>query len=107
MKKAAAPGPATIDERVRRWREACNRDFQEWHAQWQASHPDEVEGAHAAKPRKRKPTLVGVARQARKAGLEVARYEIEPDGKISVVTGKPEPEQTNDLDKWLAKRHAH
>jgi hypothetical protein len=93
---------------VRRWREECDRDFQEWHAQWQASHPDEVdEGANAAKPRKHKPTLVGVARQARKAGLEVARYEIEPDGKISVVTGKPEPEQTNDLDKWLAKRHAH
>ena len=38
----------------------------------------------------RKPTLLSVARQARKAGIEVARYEIEPSGKIVVVTGKPD-----------------
>ena len=36
----------------------------------------------------RKPTLLSVARQARKAGIEVARYEVEPSGKIVVVTGK-------------------
>jgi hypothetical protein len=36
----------------------------------------------------RKPTLLSVAKQARKAGLEVARYEIEPSGKIVVVTSK-------------------
>jgi hypothetical protein len=36
----------------------------------------------------RKPTLLSVAKQARKAGIEVARYEIEPSGKIVVVTGK-------------------
>jgi hypothetical protein len=42
-----------------------------------------------------------------KARIEVARYEIEPDGKIIVVTGKPHPEPTNDLDKWMAKRHAN
>jgi hypothetical protein len=36
----------------------------------------------------RKPTLLTVAKQARKAGLEVARFEIEPTGKIIVVTGK-------------------
>ncbi len=41
--------------------------------------------------RKRKPTLAGVARQAAKAGVEVARYEFRPDGTItiSIVTGKP------------------
>ena len=45
----------------------------------------------AATPRKpRKPTLVSVAKQADKAGIEVARYEVEPDGKINVVTGKSE-----------------
>jgi hypothetical protein len=36
----------------------------------------------------RKPTLLSVAKQARKAGIEVARFEIEPSGKIVVVTGK-------------------
>jgi hypothetical protein len=36
----------------------------------------------------RKPTLLSVAKQARKAGIEVARYEVEPSGKIVLVTGK-------------------
>jgi hypothetical protein len=40
--------------------------------------------------RKRKPAFVSVVRQAAKAGLEVARYDVDPDGKISVVVGKPE-----------------
>jgi hypothetical protein len=39
--------------------------------------------------RKRKPTLAGVARQAARVGIEVARYEVRPDGSIAVVTGKP------------------
>jgi hypothetical protein len=66
----------------------------------------------AAKPaqrkhRARKPTLASVAKQAIKAGIEVARYEVEPDGKIVVVPGnKPAPEQADDLDNWIAK-HAH
>ena len=51
----------------------------------------------------RKPTLLSIAKQASKAGIEVARYEIEPDGKITLVTGKAEPAKTNDLDKWIAK----
>jgi hypothetical protein len=45
--------------------------------------------------RKRKPSLVSVAKQAAKAGLEVARYEVDPDGKIIVVTGKPNDMMTN------------
>ncbi len=38
--------------------------------------------------RKRKPTLAGVARQAAKAGIEVAAYEVRSDG-IKVTPGKP------------------
>jgi hypothetical protein len=72
---------------------------------------DAAADAAAEKParerRPRKPTLASIAKQTTKAGIEVARYEVEPDGKIIVVTGKPQPEQTNDLDKWMAKRHAH
>ena len=43
----------------------------------------------APRPRRaRKPTLASVAKQASKAGLEVGRFEIEPDGKIVIVIGK-------------------
>ena len=31
---------------------------------------------------------------------------LEP-GKIELKFGEPQAEQTNDLDKWMAKRHAH
>jgi hypothetical protein len=55
------------------------------------------------KPRRvrapRKPTLASVAKQASKAGIEVARYEVEPDGKINVVTGQPEP--STESNPWL------
>ena len=51
----------------------------------------------ARKPRK--PTLVSVAKQASKAGIEVARYEVEPDGRINVVTGKPEA--STESNPWL------
>ena len=39
--------------------------------------------------RKRKPTLASVSRQARTAGIEVAAYEVRPDGTIKVIIGKP------------------
>ncbi|WP_156928884.1 hypothetical protein [Bradyrhizobium sp. th.b2] len=35
----------------------------------------------------RKPTLASVAKQAANAGIEVARYEVDGDGKIIIVTG--------------------
>ena len=60
-----------------------------------------------AKRAPRKPTLPKAAKAASKAGIEVARYELRPDGTIVVVTGKPDVAPTNDLDKWMAKRHAH
>jgi hypothetical protein len=41
-------------------------------------------------PRKpRKPTLASVAKQANKAAIPVARYEVKPDGTVVVMTGKP------------------
>jgi hypothetical protein len=48
----------------------------------------------------RKPTLVGVAKQASKAAIEVARYEVKPDGTVVVVTGRPE--STEPENPWLA-----
>src|SRR5262245_41843167 len=57
------------------------------------------------KPRK-PPTLASVAKQASKAGIEVARYEVNPDGTVVVVTGTPAPaEQDNPwpLDEFRTK----
>ena len=53
---------------------------------------------HQRKPRR--PSLASVSRQASKAGIEVARYEIKPDGSIVVVTG--EPKSTALENPWLA-----
>ena len=52
-----------------------------------------------SKKRKRRPTLASVARQVTKAAIEVARYEIDADGKIAVVPGKPEI-APNDRNEW-------
>jgi hypothetical protein len=62
-----------------------------------------ITGKPEKKPRKpRKATLATVAKQAAKAGIAVARYEVE-DGKISIVTGKTETvadsQPTNGHDK--------
>jgi hypothetical protein len=51
----------------------------------------------------RKPTLASVTREARKAGLDPARIEIKPDGTYAVDIGKPEQQQSNELDEWIAK----
>ena len=46
---------------------------------------------------------------AKRAGIELARIEIDADGKISMVTGKPvEPgtEGSTALDNWIEKDNA-
>lgn len=48
----------------------------------------------------RKPTLASVAKQAARAGIEVARYEVKPDGGIIIVPGKPEATEAS--NPWLA-----
>ena len=99
------------DEWLPRWLAEQRRKHEEWQPQRLASRPepepDDVEGAATEKParkrRERKPTLAGVAKQVSSAGIEVARYEVKPDGTVVVVTGKTDTEQTNDLDNWIAK----
>jgi hypothetical protein len=49
---------------------------------------------------RRAPTLASVAKQARKADIAVARYEVKPDGTVVVVTGQPEPPSPD--NPWLA-----
>ena len=48
----------------------------------------------------RRPSLASVAKQARKAGLEVARYEVKPDNTVVVVIGKPKSAALE--NPWLA-----
>jgi hypothetical protein len=48
----------------------------------------------------RKPTLASVAKQAQKAAIAVARYEVKPDGTVVVVAGTPEPTEAS--NPWLA-----
>ena len=60
-----------------------------------AGESEVAEPAKAKRKRIHKPTLASVAKQALKAGLEVARYDIDPaTGKISIIPGKPEPATT-------------
>jgi hypothetical protein len=68
---------------------------------------DSVEGCNTTlKPpprsvRQRKPrrsTLASVAKQASKAAIGVARYEVKPDGSIVIVTGNGEFTESN---PWL------
>jgi hypothetical protein len=47
--------------------------------------------------------LVRAIKAVRKAGLEVSRVEVDKDGKIVIISGKPDEATTNDLDKWLAE----
>jgi len=49
----------------------------------------------------RRPTLARVAKQAGKAGIEVARYEVKPDGSVVVITGKGEPAAPE--NPWLVE----
>ena len=61
-------------------------------------------GVHKRKPRK--PTLASIARQANRAAIAVARYEVKPDGTVVVVTGKGEaaaPETPWPLDEFRTK----
>src|SRR5215831_19622368 len=53
----------------------------------------------ARKPRR--PTLASVAKQANRAAIAVARYEVKPDGTIVLVTGQGE--STEPENPWLAE----
>jgi hypothetical protein len=47
------------------------------------------DGEDSPRRRQRKPSLTSIIRQAAKAGVEIAGYEVRPDGTIKIVTGKP------------------
>jgi hypothetical protein len=55
----------------------------------------------------RQSDIARAIKAVRAAGEEVARVEIDRDGKITIVTGdgldKPEVASENSLDQWIAK----
>jgi hypothetical protein len=85
-----------------------------------SAKPPGIELANIACParRVRKPRGPNVFRQrdltravraVKAAGLDVARVEVDKDGKIVVILGKPQslaPEPVSDVDRWLAEHNA-
>jgi hypothetical protein len=67
--------------------------------EWSAARAN-LSGNRHRQRKPRRPSLASVAKQASKAGIEVARYEIKPDGSVVVVTGQPEP--AGPENPWLA-----
>lgn len=63
-------------------------------------------------PRKASTFRVGDVRRAiaatRAEGLAIRSVNVTKSGEIKIEVAKPgEPESENDLDKWMAKRHAN
>jgi hypothetical protein len=58
--------------------------------------PAQTPAEDARKPRR--PTLASVAKQANKAAIAVARYEVKPDGTVVIVIGQGESIEPN---PWL------
>jgi hypothetical protein len=70
------------------------------HDEWAASLPK-------SKPRK-PPTLADVAKQAGKAGIEIARYEVKPDGTVVAIVGKQGATVNDDeVENWLSKQKGY
>ena len=52
------------------------------------------------KRRTRRPTLTGVAKQAAKAGVPVAAFDVKPDGSIRVIVGTPDTQEPDTSKEW-------
>jgi len=55
--------------------------------------------------RKRKPTVASVIRQMKRAGVEVAGCEVQRDGTVKVISGKPsettaDNNDSNEHNEW-------
>ena len=110
IERLIAHGLADPARRAEGWESFFSR-LDRWQAELLAQ-PDNVtfivpgieDGTVVAKPARkrgpRKPTLASVARQAREAGIAVARYEFEP-GKIVVIPGKTGDQTINEWDEVL------
>jgi hypothetical protein len=69
-------------------------------------HGNDEPAAERKARKPRKPTLATVAKQANRAAIDVARYEVKPDGTVVIVTGTPEPAAADNpwpLDEFRTK----
>ena len=53
----------------------------------------------------KKPNITKTVEAVRKAGLEIARVKVGPDGTIDVFTMIDDDENNDELDSWI-KKHA-
>jgi hypothetical protein len=86
--------PVTLEEAA-----AAGKKYKAYWNALRAQEPREPRAPHM-------PTLAGVAKQAAKAGIDVSRYEVKPDGTVVVITGTPEPATPDDpwpLDEFRTK----
>ena len=77
---------------------------------WRAAHPVPPEPPEPPAPRKRQRrlSLSRALREASKAGASVQRIDVDPvGGRISLIVGEEQSESSTDLDRWIAKHHAH
>jgi len=102
LRRANGIAPAPLPDRAPVTEEAALAAGKKYKAYWRALRADCNEKQQPRKPRK-PPTLASVAKQASKAALDVARYEVKPDGTVVAVTGAGEQHQGNQLDEWIAK----
>jgi hypothetical protein len=91
---SAAYDEATIQNILR---DALNVTKQQ-HPALPSPPPVPTPAEDARKPRR--PTLTSVAKQAQKAAITVARYEVKPDGTVVVIAGTPEPAEPG--NPWFA-----
>jgi hypothetical protein len=77
---------------------------------------DQIDGAEQAPPEEgpAKAKSISLSRRPRKHSVDKLIAKAKAAGASSVLVdgvemrfGEPQAEQTNDLDKWMAKRHAH
>jgi hypothetical protein len=65
--------------------------------EWSAARAN-LSGNHHRQRKPRRPSLASVAKQASKAAIPVARYEVRPAGTIVIVTGQS---STTEPNPWL------
>ncbi len=69
-----------------------------------------MKSKHRGPSKFRKTEATRLVRAALDAGLTIKRVEIDPaTGRISVIPGSPgdAPNDGDELDKWMAERHAN
>src|SRR3979490_1279506 len=90
------------------WRASMKKPIYDEYDPWATNDPSQLYVRRTPKGvRNRKPTLASVAKQAAKAGIEVARYEVDANGKIIIITGKSvAPEMASATDANIEETSA-